>query len=196
MSKLIGHSNESVITFCGKEALGLKDSGSQVTTVCEEFYTTLDPSPPVIPIEDFDLVVQGPYGRDLDYLCCIEATVEVPFQTAPIRTPALVILNTLYNSQVPLIIGTNVIREAKVAHCTDENVPMEWQNAFISLHNGFVGFVKSTNKYNVDTEHMKTVNFSGLVRKIKNADSAVTENTETATSRLGVCPRVVASDKV
>ena len=59
----------------------------------------------------------------------------------------------------------------------------------------FVGFVKSTNKYNVDIEPMKTVTFSGLVQKIKNADSAVTENTETATSRLGVCPRVVAIDK-
>ena len=69
-----------------------------------------------IPIEDFNLVVQGPDGRDLDYLCCIEATVEMPFQTAPIHTLALVVPNTRYNSQVPLIIGTNVIREAKVAH--------------------------------------------------------------------------------
>ena len=80
-----------------------------------------------IPIEDFNLVVQGPDGKDLDYLCCIEATIEMPFQTAPIHTLALVVPNTRYNSQVPLIIGTNVIREAKVAHCTDENVPMEWQ---------------------------------------------------------------------
>ena len=196
MSKLVWHSNESVIIFCGKEAVGLTDSGSQVSTVCEEFYRTLDPSPPVIPIEEFNLVVQEPDGRDLGYLCCIKAIVEVPFQTAPIHALALVVPNTRYNSQVPLIIGTNVIREAKVAQCTDENVPMEWQNAFISLHNGFVGFVKSTNKYNVDIEPMKTVTFSGLVRKIKNADSAVTENTEIATSRLGVCPRVVALENV
>ena len=164
--------------------------------MCEEFYRTLDPSPPVVPIEDFNLVVQGPDGRELDYLCCIAATVEVPFQTTPIHTLVLVVPNTQYNSQVPLIIGTNVIREAKVDQCLDENVPMEWQNAFISLHNGFVGFVKSTNKYNVDIAPMQTVTFSGLVRKLRDAESAVTENTQTATSRLGVCPRVVALDKV
>ena len=193
---MVGHSNESVITFCGKEALGLIDSGSQVTTVCEEFYRTFDPPPPVVPIEDFNLVVQGPDGRDLDYLCCISATVKVPFQSTSIHTLALVVPNTPYNSQVPLIIGTNVIREAKVDQYTDEDVPIKWQNAFISLHNGFVGFVKSTNKYNVDIQPMQTVTFSGLVRKIRDAESAVTENTETATSKLGVCPWVVALDKV
>ena len=89
-----------------------------------------------------------------------------------------------------------MIREAKVDQCTDENVPMELQNAFISLYNGFVGFVKSTNKYNVDISTMQIVTFSGLVRKLMDAESAVTENTETVTSRLGVCPRVVALDKV
>ena len=193
---MIGNSNESLVTFCGKEALGLIDSGSQVTTVCEEFYRTLDPPPSEVPIQDFNLVVHGPDGKELDYLCCVAVTVEVPFQITPIHTLALVVPNTRYNSQVPLIIGTNVIREAKVDQCTDSNVPTEWQNAFISLHNGFVGYVKSTNKYNVDIAPMQTVTFSGLVRKIRNAESAVTENTETATSRLGVCPRVVALDKV
>ena len=162
---MIGNSNESLVTFCGKEALGLIDSGSQVTTVCEEFYRTLDPPPPEVPIQDFNLVVHGPDGKELDYLCCVAVTVEVPFQTTPIHTLALVVPNTRYNSQVPLIIGTNVIREAKVDQCTDSNVPTEWQNAFISLHNGFVGYVKSTNKYNVDIAPMQTVTFSGLVRK-------------------------------
>ena len=43
---------------------------------------------------------------------------------------------------------------------------------------------------------MRTVTFSGLVRKLRDAESAVKENTETATSRLGVCPRVEALDQV
>lgn len=33
------------------------------------------------------------------------------------------------------------------------------------------------------------------MRKTKDVESAITENTEAALSRLGVCPRVVALDK-
>lgn len=35
----------------------------------------------------------------------------------------------------------------------------------------------------------------GLVRKKRKVETAITENTETASSRIGVCPRVVALDK-
>ena len=90
-----------------------------------------------------------------------------------------------------------MIGKTKVAaQNTAEDVPLAWQNAFISLHNGLVGAVKSTNKYNIEIEPMKTVKFSGLVRKSKCVDSAIAENTKAASSRSGVCPREVTSDKV
>ena len=72
--------------------------------MCEEFYRTLDPPPPVVPIQDFNLVVQEPDGRDLDYLCCIAANVEVPFQSTPIHTLVLVVPNTRYNHKYHLLL--------------------------------------------------------------------------------------------
>ena len=176
--------------------MGLIDSGSQVTTVCEEFCRTLDPSPPIVPMEDFNLKLQGPDGKDLEYLCCIRVQVGLKFQDTSIDTLALVVPTTRYNSAVPLIIGTNVIRRAKVAQNTAADVPLAWQNAFISMHSGLVGVVKSTNKFNVEIEPMQTVTFSGLLRKTKDVESAITENTEAASSRLGVCQRVVVLVKV
>ncbi|MEW8544528.1 MAG: reverse transcriptase family protein, partial [Candidatus Thiodiazotropha sp.] len=42
---------------------------------------------------------------------------------------------------------------------------------------------------------METVTLSGIVRKRKEVETAVTESTDKASSRIGVCPRVVALDK-
>ena len=55
--------------------------------------------------------------------------------------------------------------------------------------------MKSANKKDVHIEPFQTVTFSGLVGKQKEVETAITENTEAASSRLGVCPRVVALDK-
>ena len=63
------------------------------------------------------------------------------------------------------------------------------------MQNGFIGFVKSTNKKEVKFQPLQTITFSGLVRKKGEVETAITENNETASSRIGVCPRVVALDK-
>ena len=76
--------------------------------------------------------------------------------------------------------------------CTQETeIPDEWKNAFISLQKGRVGVVKSTNKHNIKIQPNETVTLLGLVRKNKEVETAVTEATEGASSRSGVCPRVV-----
>ena len=43
---------------------------------------------------------------------------------------------------------------------------------------------------------METVTISEFVRKCRNVETAVTEQTEGASSKIGVCPRVVSLDKV
>ena len=95
-----------------------------------------------------------------------------------------------------MLIGTNVIEKVKDKCPADKvsEIPSQWNNAFLSLQNGFVGFVKLTNKRDINIQPIHTVTFSGLVRKEKDVETAVTENTETASSRIGVCPRVVALD--
>ena len=55
-----------------------------------------------------------------------------------------------------------------------------------------VGIVKSTNNTTIQIQPNETIVVSGFVRKTGNVDSAVTEQTQRASSRIGVCPRVVA----
>ena len=88
---------------------------------------------------------QGPDGKELPYTGHIEATIEMSFYPAVVNVPVLVVPTTKYNLQVPIIIGTNVIRLAK-EHCLEDQVPKEWHDAFLSLQYGYIGFVKSTNK--------------------------------------------------
>ena len=197
METLIGQPNESNVTFCGTDTIALIDSGSEVTTICEEFFETLNPAPIHVPLEDLRLNLEGPDGRKLPYSECIVATINVAFCPEPITVLALVVPTTRYNSKVPVLIGTNVINRARKMCPADtaSEIPSQWQNAFCSLQNGFVGVVKSTNKKDVKIEPFQTVTFSGLVRKPREVETAITENAEAASSRLGVCPRVVALDK-
>ena len=192
--RLIGKANESTISFCGVEAKALLDSGSQVTTVSEEFYNSLDPRPPTADSEEIDL--KGPDGRSIPYIQCIEVTVGASFLPGQeIETLALVVPTTAYHAQVPIIIGTNVIRVYDNICKHDDDVPPEWKVAFVALHSGFVGSVRSTNKTSITLQPMEVRTVSGFVRKQKEAESAITEQAENASSKKGVCPRVVAVNK-
>ena len=192
--RLIGKANESTISFCGVEAKALLDSGSQVTTVSEEFYNSLDPRSPTADSEEIDL--KCPDGRSIPYIQCIEVTVGASFLPGQeIETLALVVNTTAYHAQVPIIIGTNVIRVYDNICEHDDDVPLEWKVAFLALHSGFVGSVRSTNKTSITLQPMEVRTVSGFVRKEKEAESAITEQTENASSKIGVCPRVVAVNK-
>ena len=192
--RLIGKANESTISFCGVEAKALLDSGSQVTTVSEDFYNSLDPRPQEADSQEIDL--KGPDGRSIPYLHCIEVTVSASFLPGKeIDTLALVVPTTAYHAEVPIIIGTNVIREYDSIGDSAEDIPPEWKVAFIALHSGFVGSVRSTNKTSITLQPMEVRTVSGFVRKQKEAESAITEPADNASSKIGVCPRVVAVNK-
>ena len=169
METLTRHANETTVSLCGADVDALIDSGSQVTTVSEEFCTILNPTPRVVPLKDLRLNLEGPDGKKLPYISCIVATVVVPFSPDPITVLALVVPTTRYNSKVPVLIGTNVISRAKLNCLANKviEIPSQWQNAFLSLQNGFVGVVKSTNKRDIRIEPLQTVTFSGLLRQKK-----------------------------
>ena len=149
MGTLIGHSNETSVIFCETETYALIDSGSQVTTISEDFFNSLSPTPRIVPLSALKLNLEGPDRRKLPYLSCILARIMVPFCSVPITVLALVVPNTRYNSQVPVLIGTNVIEKVKDKCPADKvsEIPSQWNNAFLSLQNGFFGFVKSTNNH-------------------------------------------------
>ena len=79
MKSLIGQATETVVSFCGVELNALIDSGSQVTTMCEEYFNAMTPSPSIIPLEEFKLNLEGLGGIKLPYTACTVATIVVPF---------------------------------------------------------------------------------------------------------------------
>ena len=191
LSRLVGHSNESIISFCGYETAALIDSGSMVSTVSQEFFETIIPRPQSVDIKELNLSIQGADGNDIPYNDCIWAPVEVPFCDTPIWVLVLVVPTTRFNQNVPVIVGTNAISRAQ-NHCNGQAIPKEWTNAFLSLQKGFAGVVKSTNKREIEIQPYETVTLSGFTRKKGNIETAVTEQTEGASDRIGVCPRVVS----
>ena len=199
-TKLIGKANETTISFCGKRTKALIDSGSQVTTVSEAFLKTLPVEPELESLEDLNLTVTGPDGSSIPYLGLIVAHVEVDFiKGKEIVVPALVMPDTDYNADVPVLLGTNVIEDyqnlADNNAAEQEEIPSVWQNAFVSLHNGFAGLVKSTSKTNILIQPMEVVPISGMIRKQRDVETVVTEQTDKASSKIGVCPRIINLDK-
>ena len=134
----------------------------------------------------------------IPYSGCILCDIQVSFTGQDvIKTGALIVPTTEFSFEVPVIIGTNAI-DAVQNHCHQSNqkqIPDVWTIAFNSLHRSHVGIVKSTNKTDISIQPMHTVSVSGLVRKTDNNAAAVTEQTQGASNRIEVCPRVVSLDK-
>ena len=196
LPKLVGKSNETTVMLNGIETLALIDSGSQITTLSEDFYNNMTPRPTLYSIEDLGIKVEAAGGHILSYLGAIACEIEVPFLgKQSIKIGALVLPTTDYSLNVPVIVGTNAI-----APCRDrcesntERIPNQWKNAFVALQDTHVGVVKSTDT-TIQVQPNETVTISGFVRKKRNVESVVTEQTQGASSKIGVCPRVVSLDK-
>ena len=175
------------------------DSGSQITTVTEEFYNTLSPRPRLFSLKEIglDLNIQGAGGHDIPYIGCILAQVEVPFlPDTEIEVGALVVPLTDYGQHVPVIIGTNVIGRCRNKCKEDTTVPDNWKDAFVACQTESAGVVKSTNKVTIRLKPNESIILSGMVKNCRQILSAVTETTKGASSRIGVCPRVVKLDKI
>ena len=56
--------------------------------------------------------------------------------------------------------------------------------------------VKSTNAYDIKVQPKETLTLSGLVRKNRQVEAVITEQTEGASTRIGVCPRIVSLQKI
>ena len=142
-AKLIGKANETSITLCGKRTQALVDSGLQVTTVSETFLKSLPEEPELGSLDDLNMTVTGPDGSSIPYLGLIVANVEVDFMKGKeIVVPVLVMPDTEYNTNVPVLLGTNVIegcqRIADDIETKQEEIPSVWQSAFMFLHMVFL----------------------------------------------------------
>ena len=192
LDRIVGSANESEILINGVKTSGLIDTGSMVTSVSEDFYNSLKPLPQLHLITEFGLDVKGASGDNLPYKGYIEAEISVPFFTnSSFKIPLLVVSNTEYNSKVPAIVGTNVIRLCK-AEVTNEQVPVEWETAFDSLCDESTP-VRTTCNYAIRIAPYEIKTIHGIARKTGNFETAVTEHMNTSLSGdLNICPRIVS----
>ena len=136
-------------------------------------------------------------GNQLPYLGYIEADIQVSFlPNCDIQVPVLVVPVTEYGLRVPVVVGTNVIRLSRNNSDSETAIPNTWKNAFVSFQQGSIGVIRSTNKVNVKLQPNETITLSGMVKNCRQFESAVTETTQGASSRIGVCPRVVKLESV
>ncbi|MCG8030630.1 MAG: reverse transcriptase family protein [Candidatus Thiodiazotropha taylori] len=195
LNRLVGNDNIDSIYIEGVKVRCLVDTGSSISTIAENLLKSLDPQPVVHDINELGLQVNVANGQTLTLLGCIEAYVSVPF-LEEIKLPVLflVVPMTEFNQEVPVIIGTNIIRELGSLSEDTEEVPAEWQLAFSGLRSNRVGVVKTTTKVTLQPYESKTV--TGIVRKNCNAEAALTEPVEDEQmARVHLCPRVVRTDK-
>ena len=129
--KLVGKGNTSEIIVDNIKTVGLVDTGSAISTVCEDFVDKITPKPHIFSLEIIELEVKVADGRTLPYTGCIEATVKLPFSEATVDTLLLVVPTTEYSKKVPIIIGTNIINRLKPQVSEGDEVPDEWQSAFL-----------------------------------------------------------------
>ena len=184
----------ATISVCGIVSQALLDSGSQMTTIAESYYHSALSQLPLGSMDDFGLTLYGPDGREIPYLGYVWAEFSAPFMgSKTVEVPALVVPTTEYNLKVPGLIGTNVFNRCQ-DQAENNGVPEEWKTAFLSLQNGLVGYVKSTNERAIEVQPFQTVTLSGLLRKNRDVETAITEPTENASDRIGVCPRTVTID--
>ena len=164
----------ATISVCGVVSQALLDSGSQVTTIAESYYYSALSHVPLGSMDDFGLNLYGPDGKEIPYLGYVWAEISAPFMgSKTVEVPALVVLTTEYNLKVPVLIGTNVLNRCQ-DQAENNGVPEEWKTAFLSLQNGLVGYVKSTNEREIEVQPFQTVTLSGLLRKNRDVETAIT----------------------
>lgn len=138
--RFIGESNESEASVDNIPCKCLLDSGSMITSIAEWFCREhgLDKK-----IQDLDhFRVDGSNGLPVPYIGYVELEISVPEENTGMvqehLLPVLVVKDTPYNRQIPLIAGTNFIalcrkncmKKFGVNFLQRSSVCMPWQLAF------------------------------------------------------------------
>ena len=122
---LVGPRCESVLKICGVSARCLLDTGSQVSTVSSRFYQEhLQDATDLLGLDKL-LNIEVAGGHQLPYQGAIEVKVRfhksVTGSSDEIIVPFLVVDDTTFNSEIPVLIGTNVLNYC-LKLCKDNQV--------------------------------------------------------------------------
>ena len=103
----IGTSNVMEVNVEGRKCTALIDTGSMITTISEGFLKKV----PDVEIRDLEtaLQIKGAAGQVVPYIGIVEVLIRINEQA--MMVPVLVVHDTEYNKNVPLIIGTNILEK-------------------------------------------------------------------------------------
>lgn len=110
--KLVGERCTAIVNISGVDCSGLLDTGSQVTTVSLSFYNKHLSTQLIEPLEHL-IEVKGANGQSVPYLGYVKINVRLPKELMnskdAVTTLALVVPDACSNSEVPILIGTNLL---------------------------------------------------------------------------------------
>ena len=179
MNRIVEKRNESKIIVNGIETDGLIDTGSDISTLGEQFWNSLHSKPEIHVVEELEIKCID--GNTLPNRGAVELTIGVQaLKGDSISALFLVVPMTDYKKTVPCIVGTNVIREFQKSNSDD--TPEAWKVEFYAIVAQHVASVKTTSKVSLKPFEVKDI--AGFVRKNRNCDAAITESTEIATLRI------------
>ena len=204
LEQMVGKENHDIVLINNVETTALIDSGSQISTITEEFLESFNPKPRIFNLKNLNLDVKVAGGYSLPYKGLISVQTSVPFiKDEYIDTLMLVVPQTEHNRTVPVISGTNVLNRLKAVSSDDESSLIRryrgngWleKTGFSSICNKQVVVVKTTNRIVLQPLESKVE--TGFVRKAVDVDAAITEPAaeDGGTSKVIVCPRVVELNK-
>ena len=180
------------------------DTGSQVTSIAKSFYDRHLFNQIIEPIEDIVRVV-GAGGQDVPFLGYVTIHVSFPENDVGIRstltTLALVLPNNSYNQRVPVIIGTNLVKQYRNAcqQIAGQNflqtakVSSAWkrvyqfvqsQDRFLQRQDSFGAKVKSTSRHPTTIASHETKILMGLANSCPGSLTQAVVETSTGSDQV------------
>lgn len=159
---LIGQRSEVEVTVNGRTCRTLLDTGSDISTISQSFFETLD-DVKLEPLGDL-LQVECASGQTMPYNGYVVLNVHIP-ELGSITEDCLFLVteNTNFNSQVPILLGTNILHNLMnkcveyhgVRYMQSKMVSSNWKTCFrcitlcdqqLKKKNGKLGVLKSANR--------------------------------------------------
>jgi len=162
-----------------------------VSTLSQSLYEILLNKPELKELSSLGLNITVANETNLKYIGYTECSISLPFlKNFILDVPMLVVPDSDFIANYPVILGTNVIRHIKPRITDNNSVPNAWKVAIESIScNEFT--VKSVNKKTIIVPPYKTTVVNGYVRGLNpSVKDIVTENCENGLNYT-VCLRVI-----
>ena len=110
--QLVGKPTETKVALDSVETLALFDTGSSISSIGHSFYLDNLSHLPLLPVSDI-LNVECADGKNLPYMGYIKCTLVSSGISECFEQFCLILVvpDTNYNLQVPVVIGTNILDE-------------------------------------------------------------------------------------